>query len=247
MKLSIIGDSHSVGIGNGFYDLKKSSDVRLRGTSVKACKLFSFPESLSPFHEEREGNIFFKSESVMNNFENQIGVKSIHRDRNCTYLIVMPLTTNVILRRAQWKKFLPWQFSGDKQPLSDQVFEAICLNYFRHIFDFLNSLKNIGVHFFVVESPPIRDDDIAIGRIVTNDNALLLDHYIRRVLFAALSDAAIPFIRLFPGCFSGEVANSFLRRDFNQGTEGDFMHANRLFGFEYAKHIVDQISFSRSV
>ncbi len=240
MNLILFGDSHIVSIGNGFADLIKANPSIGSAVSVRACKLLSFPESLSDFFVEQDGAVRLHSVSGLQSFMKILGSDTIKPNADVTFGLCLPYTTNVLLRRSLWRNCQPYPCDSSKQVISLRVFEEIVLAHFAKTLAFVELCCRVGIQIFIIESPPIRDDDLSVSNGLPVDDALRIDRMARLVVTNKLNSMKIPIVNLFEAAFAGEPNNSVLNPDFNGAAPNDTMHANRIFGQRYARHILNE-------
>lgn len=238
MNLILFGDSHIVSIGNGFADLIKANPSIGSAVSVRSCKLLSFPEALSDFFIEQNDGVRIHSVSGLQSFEKILGSDTVKPDVDVTFGLCLPYTTNVLLRRSLWRKCQPYPCDSGNQVISLRVFEEIVLAHFAKALAFVELCRRVGIKIFIIESPPIRHDDLSIANGLPVDDALKIDRMTRMVITKKLNSIEVPVVNLFADAFAGDPKNSVLKPEFNGAAPNDTMHANRVFGRLYAHHIL---------
>jgi hypothetical protein len=142
----------------------------------------------------------------------------------------MPYTTSLILWSGTWKTCRPWWICSEGYAaVSDSVIHAITHCHFRHIFEVLEGLQALHTRFFVVESPPPRSDDNAIGTLASAE-LLELDRVVRLAVRGKLDALGIDTVSVPEAAYDGSPGRSFLKDCYGRRDRNDHHHANEEFG-----------------
>ena len=240
MKLYFTGDSHIDCIRFAIEEERTSLQFESNGRpiDIKASRILSFPQTQKEFFRTRSDDLIgshashFIEKTIDGAFLGLTGHRWFLSDPNVFYCISMPYTTSLIVWSETWLRFRPWfaEGAGD-QVVSSEVFRRIVEHHFRNIFALLQSLKESGVGFLVLESPPLREDDrgIQLGR-TTPSLALRIDGFVRDCLDQALHRIGVDVVTCPENAYYAAPRGSFMRGDLRRIKPDDFHHGNSDYG-----------------
>lgn len=229
-ELALIGDSHVVSLRQA---AEKRNRVLRHGSSsyrLSVGRLFAFNDAVEKFFEIGTDGVRLLSPRATGKLRDCLGSPTFRSSEPRILGISMPYTTSLILWNSTWKTCRPWWACAEGYvAVSDAVICAMTLGHLRHVFEFLEALQALDVRFFVVESPPPRSDDHAVGTLASTE-LLELDRVVRLAVRGKLDALGIDTVSVPEAAYEGSPGRSFLKDCYGRRDGNDRHHANEEFG-----------------
>jgi hypothetical protein len=236
--LVVLGDSHGVAFQAGLKVLDRETRASLeeRFGSVRAGMLQTGLFFNKPFFTVRNGSLHLFGDDTAAGLTRICGLKNPLAPEDSTIFgFCFGLHAAIFLRRPLWNTFTTNPHCETKQFLSDAVFRAMCLFSQRHVLAFFTEAKSLGLRFFVIAPPPLRQEFLDIhSDSGTPQEIRAMAQRFREIIGEALEEARIPVLLPPP-----EVSEAgALKPSLASTRAGDEHHGNGRYGALMWRHLV---------
>lgn len=239
MHLYVLGDSHTVALGQG-YRPEMAAEAGL--AKITIAKLFSSPKTEKQFFTVDADGIGFLDEADAA-LQDATGATRLSRAPDAAFAFMVGFTTTKLIRRDTWRTHAPWRLSHvpTDHYLSDAALDQIVRDYNRHVIDFYAAVAALGLKAAAIIAPPPRPDDLAISEVgIAPDIVLAVDAAARRCVAGELQKLSIPMIAPPDEVYDGAPGASFLKLKYGKPQGRDLHHANKDYGRLMIGHVIAQ-------
>lgn len=227
--LAIIGDSH-IRTMRQALDRDDAELAKRLADKFGEVKVTQFMTAIA-FHEP-----FFKAEDGAVRLEEQatgklaqlLGTDGIFRvpdDR--LYGLSLGFHSTVMLRQSYWREFTLLPGSTDKHFISSSVFKEAVLNENKHTVAFVKAVKALGLNFFLIGAPPMRQAMVRRQRkFASADELIAIETSYRAIMKDVYDGLGVRYILSPEEASDGPI----LKTRYDNPKPDDFAHADADYG-----------------
>lgn len=225
LRLRVIGDSHTTALAEGWERLRLSPDHAGRNVQVKPLGTGKMLEYR--FFDYDGRGIRWIPSSYADAFRSLAGRDDLVRD-DVIYGLSLGYHTAKIAASSCWIRACPWRLAPrlERAAISDAVVREMATSYAQHSLALFEALKEMGVRFFVIEAPPLKQDWKAFGKGIPPESAVEVDRLFRDAISTRLAEIDVSHL---PPPSSTVNDRGFLKAEFAFAPH-DPHHANAAYG-----------------
>lgn len=145
---------------------------------------------------------------------------------------------SVILRQEFWKDYTILPDIQGKAYVSNAVFRQMVLAENKYILQFARVAKDLGVRFFFICSPPIRQAMLdRQAEFASPEELIAIKLTYQDVMMAAFDEIGAPYLLPPPRTHEDSV----LKFEYDSSNEGDVHHANKRYGKLVWRRILEKV------
>ena len=237
MTLLILGDSHGGALRWGLSRLDRTTRRKLRARfgPLRAGMLETGLYFLNRFHRIEDGGLYFRGNRAATALL-EIGGRAlpIRASDDTVFGFCFGLHIAHLMRDLTWKNFTLDPTDTTKFFVSDSAYRDMCLSIQSNTLNFFRDAKAMGLRFFVLAAPPIREDFTTIyPDIGAPADVLAKVNRFREIMVEEFGSLNIPVV--FPP--SDVASGGFLRPWLAATRKDDAHHANYRYGILVWRHI----------